>query len=307
MKPADRKRIQAWITGRIFEEQADGAPLRCFKLSQIVEGNAGKKPCILEVQCRDQGSAEAITEELLGHAQMDADAAGGLQKYEIKAQYGVAEAETRGGRCAFRLTGETEDKDDDMGFSAMSTDARGMLAQQMRHNEGFAKATILMTTEIVALQNTLVNSLAVRVEKAEDRSAKMAELMERMMSDRMERELAARRELRQEKREEMIIDTIQKVVVPKVLEKYGAAETQIEYLISTMDDEQLGAMADKLRPDQIPLFIAVAQKLEAKKAAASNAQKEITQAQKEIVAAAETAASGTTIEDILVKEKGETK
>lgn len=215
MKPADKKRIEAWIAGRIFEEQADGAPIRCFKLSQIVEG-AQKKPTILEVQCRDQGSAEIIANELISHAQMDADATGGVQKYEIKAQYGVVEAESRGGRCAFKLAGESEDKDDELGFASMSTDARGMLAQQMRHNEGFAKAIILMTSEIAGVQNTMLNSLALRVERSEDRSAKMAELMERMMSDRMERDLAARRELIKEKRIDMVVDTVQKLVVPGV-------------------------------------------------------------------------------------------
>ncbi|HNY48629.1 MAG TPA: hypothetical protein PKN64_16855, partial [Casimicrobium sp.] len=108
-----------------------------------------------------------------------------------------------------------------------------------------------------------------------------------------------------EKRIDMVVDTVQKLVVPKVLEKYGAAETQIEYLISTLDDEQLGALAEKLRPDQIPLFVEVARKIDAKKEAAAKAANEAESERKKLVRAAETAENGTTIEDILVKDTTE--
>jgi hypothetical protein len=286
MKPADKKRLEVWLSQQIHTEQPDGAPLRLFKVSHLVEG-AIKKASILEVHYRDQTETASIAAQLIEHAQADADAAGGVQKYEIKAQYGQQQVESRGGRFVMRLKGEAEDTEDEMGLASVETSGRGVLAMVMKHQEGTMRLMVGVVGDLMNSQQTILGNLSARVEKAEARSSSLYELLEKAANDRLDRELAARDQLRKERREDMMINVAEKVLLPKLIQSVGTVDTQMEMLIAGMSEQQLEAIAATLTPEQIPAFVALMKSLDARQKKSKADEAKLEQDKKALLQASE--------------------
>lgn len=302
MKAADRKRLEVWVTNRMNEEQPDEAPLRLFKISHLVEG-ATKKATILEVPYRDQTEASAIATQLADHATSDANVAGGIQKYEIKALYGNNNLESRGGRFAFKLQAEKADDDDDMGIGSMEVSGRGSLAQQMRHNEQLLRVFAGTIGEVLTGQQNMMNSLSGRLERAESGRSAAYELIERLANERMDREIAAEEAKRRARREELLINAVQQVVMPKLMSQFATTDTKMEALLNTMSDEQLEAFMENMRPEQLPMVLSVYKDIIAKKEANKAKEDTVKQTNQAMLDKAEGVGAQTTVGRVLVIDK----
>lgn len=263
MASTEKQRLAKWIGEQIHTVQADSAPLRLFKLQHVVEGR-DKPDNILEVHFRDQTSSEPIAQQLLDHAQGDANASGGTHRYIVKAMYGQQELEHRGGRYAMRIKGESDEDEDVAILGNVSATPGGHLAMALRHNETIMRIAMLQASETLSATLGVLSRVSERLERSEESRGLMLDRLEEQSRLRLDAELQARTQLRREKREDMAIQVATEVLLPKVIQQIGTADTQLELLLKGMSEEQIMAIAATLRPDQVEAFVGIFKTLAAK-------------------------------------------
>jgi hypothetical protein len=155
---------------------------------------------------------------------------------------------TAGGNNA--LFGETE-----------ASDARGIVAMMMRHNEASARIALGQTLEIVEHYKSISKERGERVAALEERQEENIKLFERLMSLQHEREMEKLREHRKDEGRAYLrqkIDLVAPVLLSKVLSagmpKGGGTvmgEEVLRQFLKSLQPEQVQAIIASLGPEQI--------------------------------------------------------
>lgn len=140
------------------------------------------------------GDAQEITpdflEELQGRIETDADVdahgIGGVQKYQL-IPYHTKNPDRSQGRLVFRA-GDAANEERD--FESEPANERGMLAQQMRHNEALIRSQVTSTNNVMNILSRQNEKLQLEKEKLEDDRYRNMSVMEKLMQDGHSRFLA---------------------------------------------------------------------------------------------------------------------
>jgi hypothetical protein len=155
---------------------------------------------------------------------------------------------TAGGGNA--LFGETE-----------ASDARGIVAMMMRHNEAAARIALGQTLEIVEHYKSISKERGERVAALEEKQVENIKLFERLMSLQHERDLEKLREHRKDEGRAFVrqkVDLIAPVILSKVLSAgmpkgQGAVlgEEVLRQFLKSLRPDQMHAIVATLNPEQI--------------------------------------------------------
>ena len=178
---SDSDAISRFLRNALVIESREGP---CFRLclKHILTKGPGD-----DVANYNIGDAQEITpdflEELQGRIQTDADVdahgIGGVQKYQL-IPYHTKNPDRSQGRLVFRA-GDAANEERD--FESEPANERGMLAQQMRHNEALVRSQV---TSVNNTMNILLRSnekLQVEKEKLEEDRYRNLSVMEKLMQD----------------------------------------------------------------------------------------------------------------------------
>ena len=140
----------------------------------------------------------------------DVEGIGGSQKYVILPFFG--DSPTPVGRFVFYLNGMASDQDGNDIAASEPANVKGLIAQQMRHNE------VLVRTLVAAqgAQMRMVEIFAQRAETSENRRSEMIEVFEQAASLKNEREVVLAREKAKEERRSRLYEKAANTVMPFV-------------------------------------------------------------------------------------------
>lgn len=269
-------RLASWITKAITAPQADGAPCRAFKLAHLVEGSE-KQKVVYETFYREGISPEGMATDIHDHGQGDSNVAGGVQRYSVRAYYGQKTLEPRGGRYGLKFRAEP-DEDADEGEEGLdgAVTERTLLAQSYRHQEATTKALVMSVAQTTESFAGLFDRLAMRLDRAEERSFTMLERLQEAMDRRVERELAVRKEIRADERWDQIIEMGRRYVPIYLADKWqrgGSPVTALEMLADTLTEDELQGVFNSLAPEKQGLFLKIIQERAEQKKALEDREK----------------------------------
>lgn len=237
----------------------------------------------------DHDDLERLANEIAMRAQTDADGVGvaGPQRYVVQS---FKRGDTRGStRFAFTLRANVEDEMDGGGGDEPPT-LRGLVTQQMRHNEALTRLN-------VTLAGTMANQMARRMEAMDSEMTKMREersatflALEAAKTDEHNRELEAMHQMKTEERKDEAFSKLMKlapVVVNRLAGKNLLPSGNIDplqliltELATSLSPEQLQAIAANLKAEQQIQFVEILRTIQERKAK-SNGQPESDSTKKE--------------------------
>lgn len=283
-REGDIARLASWITKAITAPQPDGSPARVFKLSHLVEGSE-KQKVVYETFYREGVSPESMATDIFEHGQGDANVAGGIQRYSVRAYYGQKTLEPRGGRYGLKFRAEPEEdtEEGEEGLDGAVTE-RTLLAQSYRHQEATTKALVMSVAQTTESFAGLFDRLASRLDRSEERSFLMLERLQESLDRRVERELSVRREIRSEERWDQAIEMVKRYAPIYLADQWGrggSPVTALEMLADNLNENELQGIFNSLSPERQGLFLKIIQERAEQRKALEERQKKLeTEAEK---------------------------
>lgn len=185
---SDSDKISRFLRNALVIEGREGP---CFRLTlkHIVTKGVGG-----DVANYNIGDAQDIDptflEELQGRietdASVDAEGCGGVQKYQLLS-YHTKDPDKSQARLVIRA-GDAANEEHD--FDSEPANERGLVAQQMRHNEALIRSQVTSTNNVMNILSRQNEKLQLEKEKLEEDRYRNLAMMESMMQDRHGRFLA---------------------------------------------------------------------------------------------------------------------
>lgn len=201
----------------------------------------------------DESTIANIAAELIGTAQDDADGSSRPNTYCIKAMKGAARGE-RG--PIFRLRNEDgngESEDSDMLGSSEPSNAAGLLAQLMRHNEANQRISAIKDENLMRAMTDTIKTLTLQNQHYADKHWEVIERAEDLANEKESREIARTQALGRERRLDDALRTI-KPLVPIAIAKLKGVPEAVK---PTLKLEAIKQVIKGLTPDQMEQMLGI--------------------------------------------------
>jgi len=246
-------KVKRWLEKHLWTTREEGPVVKVLVKHLDANGKAGKVE-IWSCMIPHEGDSVTLPEDEIPDMLQDLETtcfddaegmAAGLQRYQILAYVKhKAHAHTR---FTFRMTGDSDDDEDDTGVSEPATQ-KGLVAQLMRHNEAIMRSNVLTTNQNLAmLQRTVANQYS-HIEKLLDDRRENFEIVETLKSEHHERELATRESNSRQDRFDQMAEKAN-LLLPAVVNRI-AGKKLLPETVSPMQD-MMKTFAESLSPEQI--------------------------------------------------------
>ena len=253
-------RIRGFLSRQTTVERPEGLCNRIVLRQLSVEGTGGREVTSFSLDHVPSSSElESLIQEICSTAQGDADGLGRhVQKYAIFTYFEQSISSL--GSFPFMLSGEGADGDDDGFEGSEPANAKGLLAQLMRHNEGNARTSTLAMGGVVREQARIIEKITERNEKLNEKLIEVSELMEALQSAKHERDLESRRlEHKLKVTDEMFerVRILLPVVANKIMGKTVFPESVdprvmiVKEWAESLTTKQVDALKNVLGPEQM--------------------------------------------------------
>lgn len=251
----DRKKLIQWLSRSILTENDDG-PCRRIVLRHLIatEKTSSVEEWAASVHSKD---VDQLADLIIEKAEEDAESLGGMQQYVVRAYYGDNKKPSPG-RFVARVFTQT-DSDEDQS-SSEPANAKGQLAQQMRHNEAMMRMTVGATNEMLRAQGRMLEMVTARLEVVERGRTELLTLTEELLSHRHERDLDLAARAAKEKRTDEALGKVM-LLAPAIVNKMAGAKLlpeaispemdQIKTLLASLSMEQIQQLGTVLNPAQL--------------------------------------------------------
>ena len=246
-------KIQNWLRNQTFVETSDGPAIRYTLCHMTEESKLGLQVVSVDARGEDPGNEwiEDTASFLEQAAISDAEGIGGVQTYVVLC-YREKSPDKVSARCVVRANGG--DATDEYGhINSEPPTEKGLVRQQMRHNEALAKVLMSSTSSVLRHCETTINKLSHQNEILLNQRLETFTLIEDLQSQRHERELKA---LESENRKKLLSDGFDTVkqLAPAILSRVkGGSELQIEALkqfLNSLDETQQSSIFNSLTQTQ---------------------------------------------------------
>lgn len=269
-----KKMIREWIGRQTFADDEEKGPVTKAVIHQMT--SAGKRG--MEIgsvslkQKPDSGTVNAIIADIDSMVSGDVEGTGQIQRYVLIAIHKSSEGYEQGAKLTIRVAPESDDEEGDM--MSEGPTKTGLLAQQMRHTEVFARIAVSSAESTIRSLGRQLEESRAQVEKLLDKNFELTELMEDLMSKRHDRDLATKEagfkmETRQELMHKLML--IAPILVNKLLAKDGkkllkenttAVEQLVHSIMVTIKPDQMEGLLATLTADQKMAFLSLYQAME---------------------------------------------
>lgn len=269
-----KKNIREWLQRQAFLDDDDKGPVRKVVIHQVT--TAGKRGMeIGSADLKEKSDAGAISNIIADIDSMvtgDAEGTGQMQKYVIIAMHKGDEGWSNGAKLSIRVAPDADDEEGDLMSEAPTK--TGILAQQMRHTEVFARIAVQSADSTIRSLNKQNEELRAQVEKLLDKNFELTELMEQLMSKKHERDLATKEagfkmETRQELTNKLML--IAPILVNKLFARDGkkilkenttAIEQLVHSIMVSIKPDQFESLLNQLNTDQKIAFMSLYQAMD---------------------------------------------
>jgi len=262
-------RLIRWC--RNLFHKKDKQPVR-FELRQLGGGGDGR---VADMDDFVGKSPEDIINEIYSLAEDDCQAFRGLVKYAVVA---YADDGPYISRQFFAIEGRGTESDSIE--ESESPNEKGQMSQVLRHNEAYARLGLSAANSIMHTLTRAIERKDEQLNKMMDQHFKVIEAYESLMDKSYERQLALREQEKNEHLKEQLVEKLG-VFIPVLAKKFlpqgedsaVAGEEHLLSLIGSLTEEQIGTLAQVLKPEQSASFVEL-YKTYAAKAALKEAEKE---------------------------------
>jgi hypothetical protein len=260
---ANQKIVSFVKTNLNLERDDDAGKCTKFVLKHV-NANA-KQNEVQSFDCRtihkqtDGEKRETFIEQLIAGieeaAHDDAESLGGHQRYLIFAYY---QNESKPlARTGFRMDAGDEDEGDEE-LESEPANAKGLVAQAMRHQEGNFRTSVLATNHIINMMQRTIDTQQETINNLLSGHLNNLKLVEDLVSQRHGRELAAKRE---DFNQSIKNDFAQKALklLPAVVNRFAGKQVlpgetpkdvMLQDLAKSISQEQMMQIAQHLKPEQ---------------------------------------------------------
>lgn len=259
--------IGRWIRKIVVPATTDQSLGRCTKL-EVVHFSVNNKPqgAVGQVaipRTFEVDGVDTLVREIVEMAQEDANNLHqGIQRYAVFARF--EKDANYNPRCYFRIAGK-EEYDPDTGGADPSepADAKGLVAQLMRHNEAIMRSMVVNSSYMMDTLRQENASQRILLDKQAEQAVEVGALIQEMLDNSTGRRL---QEKESENKQAMLGATFEhlKLLFPVLLNKLAgqkvapetdASFTTLAALFESMTQEQQQAFVTTfLQPSQVPLF-----------------------------------------------------
>lgn len=279
------KMIEPWFRRNVaFPDvkrhgRCDLLTLRHLNLSKQPQGDVGTFPVKLEEGA--EGEFSNILAEVADAAQQDADDVNqGVQTYALYAQF--PQDKNYVPRKVFRVAARDVETERDLSPSEPA-DARGLVAQTMRHLEVTQRTATVVTTELLRYQQQQIERLAAMNEKFSEQQIDFLVLVQDLLDKRHERRLNERdhetglalKESALTKLDVLLPIIVNRLAGKQVLPEDNASLMLMGSLLENLDDQQQLAILGNLTDAQKMAFAEVIANYEKQKGKWLRGQKKI--------------------------------
>jgi hypothetical protein len=251
----ERKKLIQYLSRNILTESDDG-PCRRIVLRHLIatEKTSSVEEWAASVYAKN---IDELADLIIEKAESDAEDLGGMQQYVVRTFFGESKKPSSS-RFVCRVLQQSEDDEDHS--SSEPANAKGMLVQQMRHNEAMMRMTIGAANEMLRAQQRITEMLSARLEVVEKGRTELLTLTEELLSHRHERDLDLSARAAKEKRTDAALDKVMllapalvnKVTGKRLLPETISAEMdQLKSLFASLSVEQLSQLGGVLNPTQL--------------------------------------------------------
>lgn len=258
-----KKLIREYLTRQTYADDPDRGPVKKVVIHQVTTtGKRGME--IGQVELADKPDTESITGYIADIEAMvtgDVEGSGTMQRYVLVAHHKGENGWDSGAKLTIRVAPENDDDGDTMSEGPTKT---GILAQQMRHTEVFARIAVSTADRSIVTLQKQNEKLQEQVEKLLDKNFDLVTLIEELQSKKLERELAteesrAKLANRQELVNKMLMLApilVNKIAVGKnggqklLPEKTTDIEQMVHSFMVSIKPDQFEALVNALGPDQ---------------------------------------------------------
>lgn len=247
--------ILRFLNNTIGEVKAEG-PLYAF----IAQHNREKPFHTFEFDRRDP--LEQMAQEIIDVATNDIS---GLKRSQISYTLSL---ENHNGRATFCLNLPGGTSASSMEESLLVPNARGLVGQQMEHNQALMQMSVGSWQAQIKMLMALVQTKEERIQHLEDERARFFEAREKLLSEEAERDRLAKRQEREEERIDQVVGTIM-TGIPAVVNKFVGKNLLVEKatpleglmtaLASQLTQEQVQGLIQSgiLAPNQMATFVEI--------------------------------------------------
>jgi len=246
MSDTNRDKMVRWIRKQL------GTSGELLKLV-LRHASGAKTAAVCELDVDQKTTAEDYASSVMLAATDDANGLGGIHKYSL-ASYFADRIEAPRERFSFRIIAEENDED---GMDALSTEdgnAKGLLAQMMRHNEAIMRTSVMGTNDLIRHYQQMVSSQMNRNSELEERHTHLVGMIEEVSSLKHERDIASLRAASDMKRKDDLVEKGM-LLLPSVVNKLTGKKLLPEEI--TPEKATLVAFGKSLTPDQLEKFQAI--------------------------------------------------
>lgn len=255
-------RVRKWVMECYQTPPSDG-DLRGLKLVHLGLKNS-------ELWAKELGDdftvegIDPLVNEILNEAWDDAESLGGIQKYKVEAYFGTKKRAGRKKRFSMHAGEDASDSE----FSEPAN-GKGLVAQQMRHNEALMKMSVNSFGQMMKMLGSQLEKTQAALDDALEKNYQMIELRERLLSEQEERELQRVMVMKQEDRKDELVEGV-KLLLPSVVRRVSGkllpenanaddnlAVESLKALASSLSQEQIQAIMSSLKPQQTVAFMEV--------------------------------------------------
>jgi len=277
---ANTKRLKEWLTSELCKPRGEGQPLTRFVLRTASAGSKGSEVDDFKIEHRiELDEVPMMAQNIIARAQEDADGNGPqVQRYILLS---MVKGESKPvGRFPFRLRGEADlDLDDETGEDAPTN--KGLLSQLMRHNEALTRGIATSAASMLSIATRRAESQDRLIEKLLEERQNMFETLEGAKSEQHTRDIALMIEDKNQTRKDQAFEKLM-MLVPIVLNRIIGAKALpekndplmmlLEPLVNSLSQDQLQAIGQQLKPEQMIAFVELLKTFQQKKQIASKSE-----------------------------------
>lgn len=253
--------MRKWLMQAYQTPPSDGE-LRKVRLVHI--GIKNSELWEKEVTDLDVEGVDPLTNELLSEAYEDAESLGGIQKYKVEAYFGTKKRAGRKKRFAMHAGEDASDNE-----LSEPANNKGLVSQQMRHNEALMKMTVNSFGQMMKMLGSQLEKTQAALDDALEKNYQMIELREKLLSEQEERELTRVMAMKQEDRKDELVGAV-KVMLPSVVKRVSGkllpenasadkdmALESLKALAQSLSQDQIRGIMASLKPEQTVAFMEV--------------------------------------------------